>query len=135
MRDHHIIPGQFLTRRDIAALFGGNTRTYLPQTAGRIVAGCFDPKMNPRVPHEVLVGTGRLAHAAARRLVEQDEAVPVFIRRAPARWEYAGAFKAVAFSDRPAVVEARLYEVIPRVYETYRKVYGDVAGILFLEEI
>jgi len=135
MLNHHLIPGQFLTRRDIAALFGGNTRTYLPQTGGRIVAGCFDPKMNPRVPHEILVGTGRLAHAAARRLMEQEGAVPIFIRRAPARWEYAGEFKAVAYSDHTGELEARIYEVVPRVYEAYRKTYGDVAGILFLEAV
>jgi hypothetical protein len=134
MGAQYLIPGQFLTRRDIAALFGGNTRTFLPQTGGRVVAGCFDPKMNPRVPSEVLVGTGRMARLAAERLIEQDEAVPIFIKRAAARWEYAGEFRAVGYSDHKGEVENRIYEVMPRVYDAYRKVYGDVAGILFLEE-
>ena len=129
-----LLLGQFLTRRDIAALFGGNTRTFLPQSGGRVVAGCFDPKMNPRVPSEVLVGTGRLARLAAERLIEQVEAVPVFIKRASARWEYSGKFRAVGYSGHKGEVEARIYEIMPRIYEAYRKVYGDVAGILFLEE-
>jgi hypothetical protein len=89
--------------------------------------------MNPRVPSEVLVGTGRMARLAAERLIEQGEAVPIFIKRASARWEYAGKFKAVGYWDHKGEVEARIYEVMPRVYEAFRKVYGDVAGILFLE--
>jgi hypothetical protein len=130
----HLIPGQLLTRRDIAALLGGNSRTFLPQAEGRVVAGCFDPAMNPRVPTEVLVGASRNASLAAKRLIAQGDAVPFFVKRATAQWEYLGDFRAVRFTSNKRQVGQRIYEIMPRIYERYRKSYGDIRGILFLEE-
>ena len=130
---HNLALGQFLTRRDVAVLFGGNTRTYLPQTEHRVVAGCFDPKMNPSAPFKVLVGSGRTARLAAERLLDQKTAIPIFLKRAPAKWEFVGHFKAVRLTFDREEVEQMIYDILPRIYESYRKRYGDVYGVLFFE--
>ena len=63
-------------RRDVAVLFGGNARAFLPRAAGGdVVAGCFDPAMNPRLPSEVLVHNAPNAVLAAKRFVEQCKIV------------------------------------------------------------
>ena len=146
--------GQVLTRRDIAALFGGNARAFLPRVpGGDVVAGCFDPAMNPRLPHEVLVHASANAQLAAERLVEQCRmrvrraaassldaspqpacAIPVFIKLEPNVWRFEGLFRAVAYSRDRAQVEQRVYEISPRVYQKYVRDYGEMLGILYLEE-
>jgi hypothetical protein len=134
MNRHILIPGQYLDRRDIAALFGGNTRAFLPQSEGQIVAGCFDPKMNPRAPGEILVSSKPTSIRAARKFLDLDESLPVFLRRAPACWEYISEFRAVRYSEDPAEVERRVYEIVPRIYAKFEKAYGPIKGILVLEE-
>ena len=83
--------GDKLTRRDIAVLFGGNARAFLPRVDGeRIVAGCFDPEMNPRAPHEVLVHNSPNAILAAQRFIQQTSPTNATTRNAgsqPARNE------------------------------------------------
>jgi hypothetical protein len=147
--------GQCFTRRDIAALFGGNARAFLPRVnGGDIVAGCFDPEMNPRVPYEILVHNAPNALLNAQRYLEQSRrklsevdgkiphsefrtphsAVPVFLRRAPNVWEFVGRYRAVSYTEDPHEVEVRVYEIRPRVYERHVREYGQIRGILFLEE-
>jgi len=150
-----IIAGQVLTRKDIAALYGGNARAFLPRvTGGDVVAGCFDPAMNPRAPGEVLVHGAPNAVLAARRFIKQSRAaarsgrqipspnppilntsVPVFLKLAPNVWEYIGLFRAVRYTTDPAEVATRIYEIRPRIYEKYVQEYGEMKGILFLEEV
>ena len=71
-----LIYGQVLTRRDISALFGGNARAFLPRlSTGEIVAGCFDPRVNPHAPFEVLVhstSSGIVHHVGKRTAAEED---------------------------------------------------------------
>lgn len=170
-----LIEGQCLTRRDIAALYGGNARAFLPRVnGGEVVAGCFDPEMNPRVPYEVLVHNAPNAILNAQRFFEQSSragslphergaasaapsaaedgavngrrasgsqvesrsysAIPVFLRRAPNVWEYVGRFRAVSYTEDPDQVSLRIYEIRPRVYERHAREYGEIRGILFLEE-
>jgi len=142
--------GQCLTRRDIAVLYGGNARAFLPRVnGGDIVAGCFDPDMNPRVPYEILVHNAPNAILNAQRFLEQSaprrevhdsavripqSAIPVFLRRAPNVWEYVGRYCAVRYTEDPHEVEVRIYEIRPRIYERHVKAYGQIRGILFLEE-
>ena len=143
-----LVPGQVLTRRDIATLFGGNARAFLPRvTGGDVVAGCFDPDVNPRVPHEVLVHSAPNAILAAKRLVKQCRVssptvvegvtrpltIPVFIKRAPNVWEYIGQFRAIRYSADKREVTLRVYEIRPRIYEKHVREYGEMKGILFLE--
>ena len=145
-----LVEGQVLARRDIAVLFGGNARAFLPRVnGGDIVAGCFDPDMNPRVPYEILVHNAPNAILNAQRFLEQSErprvnarskisnlklGVPVFLRRAPNVWEYVGRYRAVRYTEDPDQVSIRIYEIRPRIYERHVKAYGQVRGILFLEE-
>jgi hypothetical protein len=131
-----LIHGDVFTRRDIAALFGGNARAFLPRlSSGEIVAGCFDPKVNPRAPHEVLVHSSPNAVANAKRLMRMASPVPVFIKREPNVWEYRGRFRAVRYSTDKRLLAARIYEIRPRVYEKHVREYGEMRGILFLEEV
>ena len=145
-----LVEGQVLARRDIAVLFGGNARAFLPRVnGGDIVAGCFDPDMNPRVPYEILVHNAPNAILNAQRFLEQSDltrtnprskisnpksSVPVFLRRAANVWEYVGRYRAVRYTEDPDQVSIRIYEIRPRVYERHVKAYGQVRGILFLEE-
>ena len=130
-----LIHGDVFTRRDIAALFGGNARAFLPRlSSGEIVSGCFDPNVNPRAPHEVLVHSSPNAIANAKRLVRQGGDIPVFIKREPNVWEYRGRFRAVRYSTDKRQVTARIYEIRPRVYEKHVREYGPMRAILFLEE-
>jgi hypothetical protein len=130
-----MIYGQVLTRRDIAALFGGNARAFLPRLpSGEIVAGCFDPRVNPRAPFEVLVRSSPNAILAAKRFVRQGNGVPVFIKLEPNVWAYRGHYRAVRYSTNRLQLAARVYEIRPRVYEKHVREYGEMRGILFLEE-
>jgi hypothetical protein len=130
-----LIYGRVLTRRDIAALFGGNARAFLSRlSSGEIVVGCFDPRVNPRAPNEVLVHSSPNAIANAKRLVRQGNDIPIFIKREPNVWEYRGRFRALRYSTNRQLVAARIYEIRPRVYEKHVREYGEMRGILFLEE-
>ena len=147
--------GQCLTRRDISVLLGGNARAFLPRVnGGDVVAGCFDPEMNPRVPYEILVHNAPNAILNAQRFLEQSRegasqtdkrnlesgiwnsssAIPVFLRRAPNVWEYVGRYRAVNYTEDPDQVSVRIYEIRPRIYERHVREYGQIRGILFLEE-
>lgn len=144
-----IIEGQLFRRRDVASLFGGNARAFLPRIAGGdVVAGCFDPAMNPRLPSEVLVHNAPNAVLAAKRFVQQCRrprarsgaagtigAVPVFVKLEPNVWEFVGHFRAVRYLTDPAEVAARVYEIHPRIYDKYARTYGEMKGILFLEQV
>ena len=48
--------GDSYTRKQIHAVLGGETVTYLSQQSGRIVCGCFSTDSNPDAPYEVLAG-------------------------------------------------------------------------------
>jgi hypothetical protein len=134
MNGRHLSPGQYLSRRDIAALLGGNTRSFLPKFAGQIVAGCFDPRMNPRAPAEILVSSKPTWIEVAKRFLDLDTGLPVFLRRAPSCWEYIAEFRAVRYTEDETEVEVRVYQIVPRIYEKFVKAYGPVRGVLFLEE-
>ena len=135
MDRHLLTPGDYLTRRDIAALLGGNTRAFLPKFEGQIVAGCFDPRMNPRAPAEILVSSKPTSIDAAKRFLDLDAGLPIFLRRATSCWEYIAEFRAVRYTEAKGEVDARVYEVAPRIYEKFVNAYGPIRGILFLEEI
>ena len=134
-----LTPGVVLTRKDIATLLGGNARGFLPRLkSGEIVAGFFDPVKNPRAPHEALVHSTGNAEINAKRFLRQStldpNGIPVFIRLAANVWEYRGHFRAVRYTKARREVEQRIYEIHPRIYERHVRDYGQMRGILFLEE-
>ena len=94
--------GDLYTREQIGAeVGGGDVQSYLPHRDGRVLCGCFDPKVNARAPYEIDLGVGRDVIRYARRLLEQDDAVPVFLRREAFAWEYVGRFRAVQYTADP----------------------------------
>lgn len=85
--------GNCYSRRQIAAMFGGDYVSYLPSKDGVTVCGCFKLSMNPGAPEEVVFGSGPKVVEAARVVSEQRQAIPVFLFRAPAKWEYVGIYR------------------------------------------
>jgi hypothetical protein len=94
------------TREQIHAALGGNPRAYLPVKGGRVVAGCFSPKLNPGAPEVILPGTGKQIEASAEVLARQAEPIPVFLKDATNRWRYVGDYRCVGLSRDKAEIEA-----------------------------
>jgi hypothetical protein len=105
-------------------MFGGSAWTYLPRNGGDVVSGCFRTDLNPKAPDEILVGHGKLRVSSARRLVEQDKPIPVFLQRASRRWEFIGYYRGTKYSDAPGEVTAKARTA---------NLEGQVAGVLYLD--
>jgi hypothetical protein len=88
--------GSEYTRDEIHELLGGSKQVYLPTVAGQVVAACLTLKFNPRAPNVILCGHGKYIASSAAALAKQREAIPVFIKRDPKRWEFHGNYKVVA---------------------------------------
>ena len=116
--------GEYYSREEISRMLGGSSWTYLPRDRGEVVSGCFRTDLNPKAPEEILVGYGKLRVSSARRLVEQNTPIPVFIQRASARWEFIGYYRGKKYSEAPS-------DVTPRAKAANRE--GQVAGVLYLE--
>lgn len=102
------IVGNMYRRKEISAQIGGGTVTYLPTKSGIVVAACLTPEKNPQVPDVILCGTGERIAAAGELLADQRPAIPVFIKRDPNRWEYAGIYRPVASYTSGPEFESRL---------------------------
>lgn len=77
---------------------GGDLQSYLPHSNGNVLCGCFDPNINARAPYEIDLGAGPDVIRYAKRLLEQESPVPVFLKRDAAAWEYVGRFRAVQYN-------------------------------------
>jgi hypothetical protein len=102
--------GKRYTRAQIQQAYGGGVQTYLPNRAGRVTCGCFDPALNPHAPAEILVGDGPNIIAAARLLVRQGGAIPIFLKRASSEWEYLGRYRVAAHTDDPVTIAPKASE-------------------------
>ncbi|HEY3231903.1 MAG TPA: helicase-related protein, partial [Roseiflexaceae bacterium] len=87
------VVGTCYSREDIHNAIGGELETYLPQRDGRIVAGCFTPKLDPGAPTELLVGDGLKVIEKAQLLAQQGGTIPVFLKRAKGAWQYVGRYR------------------------------------------
>jgi hypothetical protein len=103
------ILGQCYTRNEIADTHGGGRIEYLPNVAGRIVCACLrtDPAFNPEAPHVILPGRGPKREHWAEVLGEQEGPIPVYLKRAPSRWEYVGDYEVERWSRSPEEIEER----------------------------
>ncbi|MBX7255944.1 MAG: HNH endonuclease [Candidatus Hydrogenedentes bacterium] len=116
------------TRREISDLVGGGQLvSYLPTLHGKVLCGCFDPKVNARAPFEIDVGrkdppTPKVMKAA-HLLASQKNDIPVFIKQKADAWQYIGRYRATGYSEDPLVLRTR---------PDFRK---DAVGILFLEAL
>lgn len=118
------VVGELYSREAINRELGGELDQYLPQKDGKIVCGCFRAEDSPRVPDEVLVGTGAVVKRKAQLFTTQRWYVPIFIRREDQAWEYVGDYRVQGFLDTPAVLERKRTEAGRT----------DVTRVLYLEK-
>ena len=94
-----LLLGTMYTREQIhTESGGGDLQSYLPHAGGDVLCGCFDPNFNKCAPYEIDLGAGPDVVRYARRLLEQESPVPVFLKRDSLAWEYVGRFRAVRYS-------------------------------------
>jgi hypothetical protein len=117
--------GKLYSREEISRMLGGSSWTYLPRNKGDVVSGCFRTDLNPKAPYEILVGYGKLRVSSAKRLVEQNKPIPVFLQRASKQWEFIGYYRGVKYSDAPAEVAMKARTA---------NLEGQVAGVLYLDK-
>src|SRR5579863_2872971 len=116
--------GQSFDRRQIANMIGGGALvTYLPSKGGKILAGCFDPKLNQRAPLEIDVGASDDVVERARTLAKTNGIIPVFLKKQSNKWEYVGTYQCTEFSQLPDDITA---------YEDRRE---DAVGVLYFREV
>lgn len=118
-------PGNTYTSAQIhSGIGGGNPQSYLPQKAGRILCGKFDPSKNMQAPIEIDVGDKPKVIEGARILAQTRSSIPVFLKRKSGGWEFVGDYKCQQYSTRPG----DLYPQNP----TRRP---DAVGVLYLERV
>ena len=117
--------GEFYDREEISQMFGGNRQSALPFNNGDVVAGCFDPVLNPSAPEIVLVGRGRYKEKYAQRATEQNTPIPIFLKRANREYRFVGYFRATRYSVNREEVEEKNNS--PRYND-------DIAGVLYFEK-
>lgn len=115
--------GKKYTRHQIHAVLGGELQTYLPQSNGRIVCGCFKPSLDPKAPDQVLIGDTPKVKQKAEVLCQQEGTIPVFLKLRRARWEYQGLFCVKKYS-----VDSE--EIQQKQQESGRK---GIVAVLYLE--
>lgn len=92
--------GAFYTRESIRnEVGGGDLQSYLPHSAGNVLCGCFDPRLNMRAPFEIDLGDGPDVIRYARQFRRQGTPVPVFLKRDTYAWEFVGPFRAIDFNQ------------------------------------
>jgi len=114
--------GKTYKRAEISAVLGGGVQDYLPHVDGRVVYGAFSRDLNPGAPSTILPGTGPEIERWARKFAEQDEAVPVFVKRRPNEWTYMGQYRCTKLSEAPA-------DIAPHAAKTGR---DDISMVLTL---
>jgi hypothetical protein len=97
--------GRSYKRAFISQVLGGGVQDYLPHVDGRVVYGAFSLELNPQAPGIVLPGTGPEIERWARVFAEQEEAIPVFIKRRSNEWTYMGLYRCTGCSDAEADIE------------------------------
>lgn len=118
---------ELYTYQDIRARTGaGSTQSYLLSKEGKIVAGCFDPELNPKAPELVYPGPGPVIMSSAERVLVQRTPIPVFIKEGDS-YRYRGKYQAIALSREPHHI-AQAKAAAPN-----RKV--DIAGVLRFEAV
>lgn len=103
--------GKLYDRREISEMLGGTYRQFLPMSNGDVIYGCFDKTLNPNAPMEVLIGSGKIRMNNSERAVEQDKAIPIFIKENSKQFEFVGYFKAVRYSDDTQEVKEKAENV------------------------
>ena len=99
------IVGHEYAMRDIHAVIGGDTMSYLPQLGSRIVGGRFQKgAMNPNAPYEIIVGDLPQVRRKAQLLATQGGTIPVFLKEGPNRWRFHGPMQVSCYSTDLATI-------------------------------
>jgi hypothetical protein len=95
--------GQVYTAGEIAAKLGGSPMPCLPTVNNKVVCGRFIREINPEAPDVILIGDGPKMLKNAKRLCEQKEAIPVFLKKSAndTGFRYIGYYKGKDWSDDP----------------------------------
>ena len=117
------LQGESYTRSQIHKAVGGGVQDYLPHQAGKVVAACLNPDLNPDAPEVVLPGRGPEIQRWAETFAKQSDAVPTFLKRGTNDWEYVGNYRVRRLATDPAEINAQRYA-------TGR---DDVSMVLYLE--
>jgi len=97
--------GKPYKREALSAMLGGGVQDYLPHAGGRVTYGAFLPELNPGAPLIVLPGSGPEIERWGRVFAEQDEAIPVFLKRRSHEWIYRGNYRCVKLDEDPAAIQ------------------------------
>jgi hypothetical protein len=101
----NLIKGKSYSRKEISKTLGGSGQSYLPIKDGQITCGCFKKDLNPDAPEEVLIGD--INRKSAEIISEQEEPIPVFIKKDTDVWEYVGDYKCVDYSIKPTLLRQK----------------------------
>ena len=85
------------TRGEIHAQLGGSRVSCLPIKNGVIIAACLSKKFSPQAPEVMLCGIGARTSLVSELFTRQTDAVPLFIKQSPSRWQYRGQFLVSGF--------------------------------------
>ena len=114
------------SRPEIAGMLGGSTRSFLPRRDGVVVCGCFkrEPRWNPGAPEEVVFGSGEHVFRDAKLVAAQRQAIPVFMFRGHAAWEYVGRYQCTGVRTDPDTC---------RRAEKDNPARGEITGVLYFK--
>jgi len=84
---------KYYTRDEINKCVGGSKQWYLPTVKGQVVAVCLKKSLNNDAPQYVICGKGKIVASAGKKLSNQKEPLPVFIKLDKNCWEYKGMHK------------------------------------------
>lgn len=94
--------GKEYSREDIHRVTGGSKRAFLPIKGGRVVAARLRQDMNPHAPEVIVCDGSASARAAGRTLARQVDSIPIFLRTASDRFQYAGEYAVETSMTSPA---------------------------------
>lgn len=122
---------EMYSRKEIYKKIGGSMVTYLPNKDGLVLCGCFCPKSNPKAPAEILCvkGEGDDVALFAEMVWKQKIPIPVFLRRAPGKWEYVGRYLCTNYSIDAALLQCKNDENPERVAGD-GPIDGPIIGVL-----
>ena len=119
---------QSYSRKAIHKMVGGQLQHYLPFKDGQILCGCFNtsPKLNPGAPEEVLFGRAPIVEEMAEMVYRQHTAIPIFIFRDSAQWEYIDDYLCIGLSRDADLLKSKMKKHPQR---------GIIAGVLRFRKV
>jgi hypothetical protein len=94
------VKGKTHTRQQASTELGGRLQDCLSHKDGRVVAIYMKSDMNPEAPFVLLVRKShdRERYSECLRHEQNDDAIPIFIKKGSEAWEFQGHFKVAEHS-------------------------------------